>query len=331
MKVSISVIVPVYNAEGKVEKLLDSLVNQTFDDFEVIMVDDGSDDCSGDICLDYQRKFEKFHYYRQENQGAATARRYGFEHSNGEFIYFCDSDDIVDSECLNLLYSQAQTTKADIVIGEYRTLDSRGDILRGEVRNRYNKPVISRDEYPVIESENTIVYCNTFLWTRLFRKAIITSQDFISEKKVAMEDVLFILYVTNRASVIAFVDHVVYSYIQHASSLTHSYDSKIQLQKIEAYLSARIEFLQDIGKFSSTNEAKLLELYLALVRECINKTLKEHDIKQYRLLMREIRRSPHYLIAEEQKKKLDKKNQICVAIIKYKLDFAYYIARKVLG
>ena len=92
----VSVIVPVYNTYDYLNKCLDSLVNQSFKDYEIIIVNDGSTDDSEKIIKKYQKKYSNIKYYYKENGGLSSARNYGIKYANGDYIAFVDSDDYVD-------------------------------------------------------------------------------------------------------------------------------------------------------------------------------------------------------------------------------------------
>ena len=108
MKPKISVIVPIYNVEEYLEKCLDSLVNQTLKDIEIILINDGSPDNSEEIVNKYLKKYkEKIIYHKKENEGQGIARNYGINLAKGEFISFVDSDDYVDKTMFEKLYNKA--------------------------------------------------------------------------------------------------------------------------------------------------------------------------------------------------------------------------------
>ena len=99
----ISVVVPVYNVEDVLHFCIDSILNQTYSDFELLLVDDGSTDKSGDICDQYARKDTRIRVFHKENGGVSSARNLGIDNANGEYICFIDSDDYVNSEFLDSL------------------------------------------------------------------------------------------------------------------------------------------------------------------------------------------------------------------------------------
>ena len=103
----ISVIVPAYNAAGTIKHCLNSLLDQDFADYEIIVIDDGSNDSTGDICKKYMQEQQNIRYIRQENAGPSAARNNGTQNAKGEYITFVDSDDYVGKHYLSKLYSMS--------------------------------------------------------------------------------------------------------------------------------------------------------------------------------------------------------------------------------
>lgn len=112
----ISIIVPVYKVENYLSQCVDSILNQTFADWECILVDDGSPDGSGVICDEYAQKDARIHVIHKENRGVSAARNTGLSAAQSEYIYFIDSDDYVEREALELLLSKAKQSEADIMV-----------------------------------------------------------------------------------------------------------------------------------------------------------------------------------------------------------------------
>lgn len=115
----ISIIVPVYKAEKYIHKCVNSLLAQTFIDYEVLLIDDGSPDKSGVICDEYARVNSRVKVFHKENGGVSSARQYGLEQATGEYVIHADPDDWVDPEMLTCLYNKASATNADMVICDY--------------------------------------------------------------------------------------------------------------------------------------------------------------------------------------------------------------------
>lgn len=112
----VSIIVPVYKVENYLSQCIDSILGQTFTDWECILVDDGSPDGSGVICDEYAQKDTRIHVIHKENRGVSAARNTGLSAAQGEYIYFIDSDDYVEREALELLLSKAKQSEADIMV-----------------------------------------------------------------------------------------------------------------------------------------------------------------------------------------------------------------------
>lgn len=117
--VKVSVVVAVYQVERYIVKCLNSLVNQTLKDFEVLLIDDGSTDLSGSICDEFAKKDSRFKVYHKKNEGVGAARQMGLEKSIGEYIIHVDPDDWAESSMLEELYATAKREKADVVICDY--------------------------------------------------------------------------------------------------------------------------------------------------------------------------------------------------------------------
>ena len=124
----VSVVVPIYNVEPYLKKCVESLLSQTLEDIEILLVDDGSPDRCGEIADEYAAREPQVKAFHQKNAGLGPARNTGIEHATGEYVGFVDSDDWVDSQMFERLYSAAAKCDADIVVGGHR------DVVEGHVR-----------------------------------------------------------------------------------------------------------------------------------------------------------------------------------------------------
>ncbi|SHL52450.1 glycosyltransferase family 2 protein [Chryseobacterium polytrichastri] len=117
--ISVSVIIPIYNAEKFLDETLESVIRQSLVDFELILINDGSTDNSAFICDNYLKKDKRVQYFMQENSGVSVARNLGLSYARGEYVFFLDSDDILDSEFLETSYNAAKKQNSDItIVGE---------------------------------------------------------------------------------------------------------------------------------------------------------------------------------------------------------------------
>lgn len=125
----VSIIIPVYNIEKYLEECVESVLNQTFDNYEIILVDDGSTDHSGNICDNLSLQNHKIKTYHKKNGGLSSARNYGIKNSEGKYVIFLDSDDYwVNKEILSLFIKKAEENHLDVVRGEYLDVDDKKNI-----------------------------------------------------------------------------------------------------------------------------------------------------------------------------------------------------------
>ena len=181
--IKISVIVPVYNVENYLIQCLDSIINQTLKDIEIICVDDCSPDNSIEILEEYKNKDNRINIIRHSNnQGLGPARNTGLKYANGEYISFVDSDDYIDKNFLFYLYSTAKKYDSDVT----NTINIKND-FDGQLRDhwRFNKiknlPNCFNDSISNIsikdEKENTIEYPYMTAWNKIYRKSFLLEND----------------------------------------------------------------------------------------------------------------------------------------------------------
>ena len=191
----VSVIVAAYNAEQYLLEAMDSALNQTIDDYEVIVINDGSTDSTLQILTDLARDYENLRIINKENGGPSSARNEGLRAAQGEYIYFMDSDDILEIDGLEQLYERAKETKADLIIANY-------DIFSGNSVTKINnlKSLLQSDNIP--RFNRTILW--TFsLWNKLFRRTIIEENQLQFPPISYSEDGVFTMRFTYCAKKIA--------------------------------------------------------------------------------------------------------------------------------
>lgn len=179
----VSIIVPVYNAEKYLRQCLDSIQSQTYTDFEVILVDDGSTDCSGAICDEYAQKDKRFRVVHQKNGGVSVARNKGLDNAEGDSIVFIDSDDYIDSMFLQNLTKESP--QSDWVIGGYETFPSK------------HKTVLNNESLLVDDISQFIIQyisqlSTTVPWGKLYKLELIRKFDLKFEESIRLsEDWIF--------------------------------------------------------------------------------------------------------------------------------------------
>jgi len=202
----VSVIVPVYNTENYIEKCLETLVTQTLDDIEIIVVNDGSTDNSEKLINKFIEEFpDKIKYYKKENGGLSDARNFGLNHANGEYIGFIDSDDYIDYTMYEKMYNLAKKEKADIVECDfYWIYPNKTKIDTG---TEYNK----KETY---FTSSRVMACN-----KLIKKEII--KDIKFPKGLRYEDVEFFYKIIPNINKFLILKEPLYYYIQRESSISN--------------------------------------------------------------------------------------------------------------
>lgn len=207
-KSAISIIVPVYNTEKYLRRCLDSIVVQTYRDWECIIVDDGSTDGSAAICDEYDKKDSRFKVLHKENEGVSAARNVGIDHAEGDFITFVDSDDYLSSEYLQDLYNHKEY---DYVVGSFQTFPEHSTVIAGnEAYRRTNFTNFLR----------LCNLCNGYPWGKLFKASIIKEYNIRFNQNLAVyEDHIFCLdYIKHIESAIQIPD-ANYFYYNPASKI----------------------------------------------------------------------------------------------------------------
>lgn len=174
--IAVSIVVPVYNAAPYLRKCLDSIVNQTLKNIEIIFIDDGSTDGSSEICREYAAKDKRIIYYKKENEGLAAARQDGIERANGEYVGFVDSDDWLELNMYERMYTVAKENDADIVFCNCFKDDSKKNSYYLEPgvydRKDIEEKIISRSLAGIAPNgSNSVIRWSNCL--RLFRMSLI--------------------------------------------------------------------------------------------------------------------------------------------------------------
>lgn len=205
----ISIIIPVYNCKKHLPNLLDSILGQTYQNFEIIMIDDGSQDGSGSVCDTYAERDGRIQVRHQENHGVSHARNVGLSLATGYVVSFIDSDDILEPNMYELLVSVMQEHDADISHCGYKRIVGERILLVHDT-----KRIISQNSQEALEC---LVGGRVFgggLWNKLFRRDLLKDLRFREELKIN-EDILFNFEAMSLAKRIVFADYALYNYIAH--------------------------------------------------------------------------------------------------------------------
>ena len=186
----ISVIIPVYNVEDYLRECVDSVLNQTYENFEIILVNDGSTDSSGEICDEYLEKDDRVVVIHKKNEGPSKTRNAGLENANGKYIYFLDSDDYIENNTLELLFNTAESNQADLVFFDAHSFSDDGaEIKQGYVvKGTYD----SKSGYEILTElhNNKDYHCSVVLL--FINRAFLNNNNIrFLESAYSSEDMLF--------------------------------------------------------------------------------------------------------------------------------------------
>jgi len=179
----VSVVIPIYNAESYLDRCIASVIEQSYKDIDIILVDDGSTDSSAAKCREWEKKDKRIAYIYQENAGLGSARNTGIKLANTEYITFLDADDWLESAFIEKIINAMLNTKSDIGICDIYYVNST-TMLREPVKIRFNKTVVSsRDD------RNVITKSRLFAWGKIYKKSLFANFD-IAYPQFTYEDII---------------------------------------------------------------------------------------------------------------------------------------------
>jgi len=229
----ISVIVPVYNAEKFLNRCVESAINQSYKDIELILVNDGSTDNSKKICDKYALVDKRIKVVSQKNSGPAAARNSGILKATGDFVFFLDADDFIEKNTLEILLAKYSQSQPELVMSNFSKLENNGEIIKQSVMfsldegpfEHHIKELSKTDIAEYVRhflnhpSNHLISYC----WARLYKLSIIKENSiFANEDMRLFEDFVFNLEYLKHTNKIVFVNESLYTYVMHDTHVSAS-------------------------------------------------------------------------------------------------------------
>ena len=215
-KDTISIIVPIYNAEKYIEKCLDSLINQTKKELEIILINDGSKDKTEEIIKKY--KDDRIRYFKNKNQGIGKTRNFGIEKATGEYLMFIDSDDFLAKEACEFLYEKAKKENSDLVICDFYKIYE--DNRLEEIMLPTFKPTTLK------KMPNLLLDINLAPWNKLYKTSLIKENKIKFIENLKYEDAPFVAEVFDKAEKISKVDEYLNYYLIRGNSETTVRDER---------------------------------------------------------------------------------------------------------
>lgn len=245
--VKISVVIPVYNTQNYLNECIDSVLNQSFKDFEIICINDGSTDNSLSILSDYEVSDERIKVISQQNRGLGASRNEGLKLAQGEYVLFLDSDDYLTPDALEKLYNQAYANDLDLILFKianfnYKTLkESHSDYFD----MKFLKEIVNEDIFNWMIVKDCIFDISVTATSKLFKRSLISNIEFPED--LLFEDNLFFTKVIFNVKHVYFLDEYLYYRRIRPDSITNSYHSKFS-DCIIIY-DEIIEYMKSIGKY----------------------------------------------------------------------------------
>ncbi|WP_343338753.1 Undecaprenyl-phosphate 4-deoxy-4-formamido-L-arabinose transferase [Terrisporobacter petrolearius] len=235
MEKKISVIVPIYNVEQYLRKCVDSIINQTYKNLEIILVDDGSPDNCPTICDEYAKKDKRVRVIHKKNGGLSDARNAGLEIVTCDFITFVDSDDWIKLDTYEIMMKAMNEYNADIVVSNINY------VYDNKVNKKYNEGKIH--VFNKEEAMNELIHdglVQAVVWNKLYKKDLINDMKFKVGK--INEDEFFTYKICAKAEKVVYMPNTLYQYRQRENSIMGSYSLK-RLDSVDA-LYERLQFIK---------------------------------------------------------------------------------------
>ena len=215
----LSIIVPVYKVEKYLRKCIESILSQTFHDFELILIDDGSPDCCGQICDEYAEIDKRIRVIHQDNAGVSRARNIGMQSACGQWIGFVDSDDYLDPMAYEELLNQADIYECDMAVMDFAYVDESGNVIPG--RERKYGGVLPLYNHDIIRMQFDIpLSIRLVMFNKIFKREILSGL-FYDETLRCAEDTLLLSQCLERVQKAVFVKKPLYYNVQREGSAMH--------------------------------------------------------------------------------------------------------------
>lgn len=250
LKDLVSIIVPIYNVEKFLPRCIESICNQTYENIEILLINDGSTDESEQICVDFMARDPRIRYFLKENGGLSDARNYGIERACGKYLAFIDSDDFVESDFILRLYDALVQQNASVAIAGFSKVDENGTILKKEQLENEELVLTGREVCKKLHSEKGQVF--VVAWNKLYKKELFTNLKYAKGKLHEDEYLAYQLFYEIER--IAIVEEFLYYYVERRESITRTQMTDLRFECLIEYQLLRIDF------FNSKNDSELLTL-----------------------------------------------------------------------
>lgn len=252
----VSIVLPIYNVEKYLDRCVKSVINQTYRNLEILLVDDGSPDDCPQKCEEWGKKDSRIKVIHKANAGLGYARNTGIENASGEYICFFDSDDYIDPSTVEKAYNIAHKNNSDMVLFGHYDVNAQGKIVRTYI------PAIDKESYvgsevqevllPDLVSDNPATGKSTNLWLSacfcMYSMKLILENNwrFASERDIISEDVYSLLRLYRNVKKVTIIPEAFYYYCENSTSLTHTYKAD-RFDRIKRFYNACVDACDELN------------------------------------------------------------------------------------
>lgn len=295
----LTVIVPAYNVEKYIEKCLASLVNQTYKNLKILVVNDGSTDNTKQIIEKYEKKYENLKLLNKENGGLSSARNFGLKNTKTKYVTFVDGDDYLELSTYELIMKKMEEEKTDLGIFNFKKVYSQKIIDSKLDEKIYNKNFLK-----YLFSKSTEV--NIVVWNKIFKTDIILKNKIYFENRAYFEDTGFIFRYLYFIKKISLVELPLYNYIQRENSITKKFNPII-INSCENTYKIIKEFYRENNNYEKYKN-EIEDMYLRMKIYTLNNSLKYRGNYNFKITWQEIFKT-----------KIPLKHKIALILLKIKI------------
>lgn len=289
MTPKVSIIIPVYNCEGYLSACLDSILNQTYESIEIVIIDDGSTDSSGRIISHYKQIDQRIIHIVQENSGPSAARNKGISESKGTYLVFVDSDDTVETNYVEMLLNEMLASNADLVCCGYMDFSKTGVIKHSDFKLQHHVLQIDMMEM-VCQGTGGV------LWSKIFKREIIEKHQLKLDQNLFMcEDLVFVLQYVSHCQSFASIPNYLYKYNRLNQGSISSNVSTAYIQNFITVWKYIEEIFHSVGgsaRMKAILADKIQQITIALI-ELHSKGLREKGLKKVVGSIKELLGNPY--------------------------------------
>ena len=262
----VSVIIPVYNIENYIYRCVNSIINQTHSELEILLIDDGSTDGSKKVCDELAKTDNRITVLHQENQGPSEARNLGINNSHGDYISFVDGDDYINPRMIEILIKEIIDNNSDIsVCGVKKVLDSNDELLEFANIEDYKIYNVKQDEIFDLYFKSDIHYDLNVVWNKIYKKVLFENIKFTKGILHEDNDISYKLMDKSRQLTIVYCD--LYYYVQRIGSTMHKTIDSKRSEDIIYVNSNMIDYFSYKQKYLFESYKRAIDFILAIMKD----------------------------------------------------------------